>query len=105
MKAAIIDAPGAHVRAGDFPDPEPVQNETMMTVLAAGIHPVVRSLAGGAHYGSSTEYPLVPGIDGVAQGEDGVLRFTTAIRPPGGPSPNVLPRDPAWCCQTAPTRC
>lgn len=86
MKAAIIDAPGAHIRVGDFPDPdpEPGPSETMMTVLAAGIHPVVHGLASGTHYGSSTEYPLVPGIDGVARDEDGVVRFTTAIRPPWG---------------------
>jgi hypothetical protein len=84
MKAAIIDEPGASIRVGDFPDPVPTTEESVMDVEAAGIHPVVRSLAAGRHYGSANLYPMVPGIDCVASGDDGASRYVGSIRPPWG---------------------
>jgi NADPH:quinone reductase-like Zn-dependent oxidoreductase len=84
MKAAIVESPGAVPRWGDFAEPEPATGETEMTVLAAGIHPIVRSLAAGTHYGSTGGYPLVPGVDCVAQGADGVPRYAGYIRAPWG---------------------
>jgi NADPH:quinone reductase-like Zn-dependent oxidoreductase len=44
-------------------------------VLAAGLHPRVRSQADGSHYTSTGELPLVPGVDGVGRGPDGRLRY------------------------------
>ncbi len=44
-------------------------------MLAAGLHPRVRSQANGSHYTSTDELPLVPGIDGVGRGPDGLLRY------------------------------
>jgi NADPH:quinone reductase-like Zn-dependent oxidoreductase len=41
------------------------------SVLAVGLHPRVRTDASGKHYSSTGELPMVPGIDGVAQLEDG----------------------------------
>lgn len=84
MKAAIIDEPGASIRVGDFPDPVPTTEESVMDVEAAGIHPVVRSLAAGRQYGSANLYPVVPGIDCVASGDDGASRYVGSIRPPWG---------------------
>ena len=40
-------------------------------MLAAGLHPRVRSQANGSHYTSTDELPLVPGIDGVGRLADG----------------------------------
>lgn len=44
-------------------------------MLAAGLHPRVRSQAGGSHCASTGELPLVPGVDGVGRGPDGQLRY------------------------------
>lgn len=84
MRAAVVDQAGATPRAGDFPDPEPVEGEEVMDVLAAGIHPVVRALAAGTHYGSTPVYPMVPGVDGVGRGTDGTHRYVASIRAPWG---------------------
>lgn len=84
MRAAIIDAPGATAHAGEFDEPEPAEAESVMDVLAAAIHPIVRSTASGEHYGSEGRYPMVPGVDCVARGADGVARYAGFIRPPWG---------------------
>ncbi|QAY59957.1 zinc-binding alcohol dehydrogenase family protein [Microbacterium protaetiae] len=84
MKAAIIHGAGAAPRYGDFADPEPADGESEVRMLAAGIHPVVRSLAAGAHYGSEGAYPLVPGVDGVAMDAAGTARYVGWIRVPWG---------------------
>lgn len=49
MRAAVIDRAGAEPRYGDFPEPEPVTGESLSRIRAAGLHPLVRSLAAGAH--------------------------------------------------------
>ena len=61
---------------GEFPRPEPAgPDEVLVDVLAAGLHPRVRSQAAGSHYSSTDELPLVPGIDGVGRTDDGTLRY------------------------------
>src|SRR5262249_35981885 len=47
----------------------------VVDVLAAGLHPRVRSSANGSHYTSTDELPLTPGIDGVGRGPDGQLLY------------------------------
>jgi NADPH:quinone reductase-like Zn-dependent oxidoreductase len=47
----------------------------LVDVLAAGLHPRVRSQANGSHYTSTSELPLVPGVDGVGRGPDGQVRY------------------------------
>jgi NADPH:quinone reductase-like Zn-dependent oxidoreductase len=47
----------------------------VIDVIASGLHPRVRSQADGSHYTSTGELPLIPGIDGVGRGEDGLLRY------------------------------
>jgi NADPH:quinone reductase-like Zn-dependent oxidoreductase len=47
----------------------------LVDVIAAGVHPRVRSQANGSHYTSTGELPLVPGIDGVGRTSDGGLRY------------------------------
>jgi NADPH:quinone reductase-like Zn-dependent oxidoreductase len=44
-------------------------------VLAAGLHPRVRSQANGSHYTSTGELPLIPGIDGVVRDAKGQIRY------------------------------
>jgi NADPH:quinone reductase-like Zn-dependent oxidoreductase len=51
------------------------EHELVVDVLAAGLHPRVRSSADGSHYTSSGELPLIPGIDGVGRTSDGELVY------------------------------
>jgi NADPH:quinone reductase-like Zn-dependent oxidoreductase len=76
MHAAVVTTYGAAPRYQEFPVPVPADDDEMLVdVLAAGLHPRVRSQANGSHYTSTDELPLVPGIDGVGRGPDGLLRY------------------------------
>jgi NADPH:quinone reductase-like Zn-dependent oxidoreductase len=46
-------------------------DESLVDVLAVGLHPRVRSGAAGRHYSSSGTLPMIPGVDGVGRLEDG----------------------------------
>ncbi len=76
MKAAVVSSFGAVPRYEEFPAPAAAgENDMVIDVVAAGLHPRVRSQADGSHYTSTGELPLVPGIDGVGRGADGLLRY------------------------------
>jgi NADPH:quinone reductase-like Zn-dependent oxidoreductase len=76
MKAAVVSSFDTPPHYEEFPTPVPSNtNEIIVDVLAAGLHPRVRSQADGSHYTSTDELPLVPGIDGVGRDADGVLRY------------------------------
>ncbi len=76
MRAAVVTSFGTSPTCQDFPTPTPqAPDEVLVDVLAAGLHPRVRSQADGSHYTSSGELPLVPGIDGVGRAPDGTLRY------------------------------
>jgi NADPH:quinone reductase-like Zn-dependent oxidoreductase len=59
-----VGAPRAHAGEG-----------VVVDVLAAGLHPRVRSSANGSHYTSSGDLPLIPGIDGVGRTAGGELLY------------------------------
>jgi hypothetical protein len=76
VKAAVVSSFDTAPRYGEFPVPAAAEVDDMIiNVIAAGLHPRVRSQAGGSHYTSTGELPLVPGIDGVGRGADGLLRY------------------------------
>lgn len=76
MQAAVVTTFGSAPRYQEFPTPTPVgSDQLLIDVLAAGLHPRVRSQADGSHYTSTGTLPLVPGIDGVGRGLDGRLRY------------------------------
>src|SRR6476619_35477 len=76
MNAAVVSSFDAAPRYQEFPVPAPSgETELLIDVIAAGLHPRVRSQADGSHYTSTDELPLVPGIDGVGRGADGRLRY------------------------------
>jgi NADPH:quinone reductase-like Zn-dependent oxidoreductase len=75
VHAAVVTTFGAAPRYQEFPVPVPADGEMLVDVLASGLHPRVRSQADGSHYTSTDELPLVPGIDGVGRGPDGLLRY------------------------------
>jgi len=84
MKAAVTHAPGEAPRFGDFAEPVVTAGRELAELVAAGIHPVTRSLAEGRHYGSTDGYPLIPGVDAVARTADGTLLYTGFIEAPYG---------------------
>jgi len=76
MHAAVVTSFDTSPRVQEFPTPVPAgEAEVLVDVLAVGLHPRVRSQANGSHYTSTDELPLVPGIDGVGRGPDGLLRY------------------------------
>jgi len=77
MKAAVVNDFSQPPRYQDFPDPVARgEGEVVVEVLAAGLHPRVRSQAGGFHYTSTDELPLIPGIDAVVRDPSGNIRYT-----------------------------
>jgi NADPH:quinone reductase-like Zn-dependent oxidoreductase len=81
MKAAVLESPQALPEYKDFEELVPQPGELPVRVLAAGLHPVVKSRAKGSHYTSSGQFPLIPGIDGVGLLDDGRRVFFAAARP------------------------
>jgi len=72
MNAAVVTSFSEPPRYQRFEVPEPTTaDETVVDVLAVGLHPRVRSGAGGRHYTSTGTLPLIPGIDAVGQRPDG----------------------------------
>src|ERR1700709_1403574 len=72
MYAAVVTAFDQPPHYREFAEPVPSgPYEVSVDVLAAGLHPRVRSQANGSHYTSTDELPLVPGIDGVGRLPDG----------------------------------
>ena len=76
MKAAVVSAFDEPPHYEDFPDPVAARaNELVVDVVAAALHPRVRSQANGSHYTSTGELPLVPGIDAVVRDAKGKLYY------------------------------
>jgi NADPH:quinone reductase-like Zn-dependent oxidoreductase len=76
MHAAVVTSFDQAPAYREFPTPTPqTPDEVAVDVIAAGLHPRVRSQADGSHYTSSGDLPLVPGIDGVGRTPDGTLRY------------------------------
>lgn len=75
MYAAVVNSFGAAPVWQPFPEPEPRSGEVVVDVLAAGVHPRVRSQADGSHYTSEGSLPLIPGVDGVGRFPDGTTRY------------------------------
>jgi NADPH:quinone reductase-like Zn-dependent oxidoreductase len=76
MHAAVVTSFGTAPRYTHFPAPTPTdEDEILVDVLASGLHPRVRSQAAGSHYTSTDDLPIVPGVDGVGRGADGLLRY------------------------------
>ncbi|MGB0122620.1 MAG: zinc-binding alcohol dehydrogenase family protein, partial [Silvibacterium sp.] len=84
MNAAVVEAFDRPPRYGEFADPVAAEGEVLVKVSAAGLHPIVKALAKGTHYGSSGELPFVPGVDGVGRLADGSRVFFGTARGPYG---------------------
>ncbi|HEX4216292.1 MAG TPA: zinc-binding alcohol dehydrogenase family protein [Candidatus Dormibacteraeota bacterium] len=72
MRAAVIRSFDRPPRYETHDPPEPNgPDQTLVDVLAAGLHPRVRSGASGSHYTSTGNLPMIPGVDGVGRLPDG----------------------------------
>jgi NADPH:quinone reductase-like Zn-dependent oxidoreductase len=72
MHAAVVRSFDHPPRYETYDTPVPVgPEETLVDVLAAGLHPRVRTGASGRHYTSTGTLPMIPGIDGVGRLPDG----------------------------------
>jgi NADPH:quinone reductase-like Zn-dependent oxidoreductase len=71
MHAALVTDFGQPPHYATIDPPVPADGETVLDVLAAGLHPRARSGAAGSHYTSDRVLPLVPGVDGVGLLPDG----------------------------------
>lgn len=71
MKAAVVNSFGVPPSFQDFREPEAGDDETVVTVDAAALSPIVKGLASGRHYASGTTAGFVPGVDGVGTAPDG----------------------------------
>ncbi|HWE83942.1 MAG TPA: zinc-binding alcohol dehydrogenase family protein [Terracidiphilus sp.] len=85
MNAAVVNVAGQPPKYQTFPEPDPGPGEVLIHVLAAGLHPIVKSLASGSHYAAAGQLPMVPGIDGIGIRDDDGSRvlFASARRPFG----------------------
>lgn len=84
MNAAIVESFAKAPRYGSFADPVAGAGEVLIEVEAAGLHPIVKSLANGTHYGSTGALPFIPGVDGVGRLADGTRVYFGVSRPPFG---------------------
>lgn len=91
MNAAVVHSFDAPPTYSTFDDPTPAPGEALVTVTAAALHRIVKSLANGTHYGSIGILPFVPGVDGVGRLQSslgdlpaGARVYFGAARPPFG---------------------
>jgi D-arabinose 1-dehydrogenase-like Zn-dependent alcohol dehydrogenase len=80
MKAAVIDSLERGPRFADFDEPAVAGGQTLVEVTAAGLHPIVRMLASGEHYGSQGTLPMIPGVDGEGRSPDGTTVYSGHLR-------------------------
>lgn len=84
MNAAVLHTLGTPPRCESFPEPVAGDGEVIVNVRAASLKPVDKQMAGGSHYASFRELPVVCGLDGVGALDDGSRVFFAAPRPPYG---------------------
>jgi len=84
MNAAVVFSFDAPPRYAPFDEPVAAESEIVIDVLAAGLHPIVKALANGSHYGSTGVLPFIPGVDGVGRLPDGTQVYFGRSRSPFG---------------------
>ncbi len=79
MNAAVVTSfeQPPHYQPIEIPQTT-TEGESLVAVLAVGLHPRVRSGAAGSHYTSTGTLPMIPGIDAVGRRPDGRLIYFVA---------------------------
>src|ERR1700683_3769882 len=101
MNAAVVHAFDVPPRYTSYADPVPEDGEKLVKVTAAGLHPIVKSLANGTHYGSTGVLPFIPGVDGVGRFQDGTRVYFGTMRSPYGTFAELAVA-PVWICLPLP---
>lgn len=78
MRAALVTSFEEPPHLQQVPVPHAGPGQERLEVLAAAIHPRVRSGAAGSHYTSTGALPMIPGVDGVGRTSDGRLLYFAA---------------------------
>ena len=77
MHAAVVTSFDSPPTYQEFAEPVAQRpDEQVVDVVAAALFPLARSKAAGAHYTSTGELPVVPGVDGVVRDARGQLLYT-----------------------------
>jgi NADPH:quinone reductase-like Zn-dependent oxidoreductase len=97
MDAAVLHALGKLPRYEQFPEPIAGDAEVIVHVHAASLKPIDKQLAGGSHYASPHELPVVCGSDGVGHLSDGQRVFFGGTRAPYGAMAQRTVVRPAFC--------
>jgi len=84
MNAAVVHSFDSPPRYTTFAEPVAAEGERIVIVSAAGLHPIVKALAKGTHYGSTGELPFIVGVDGVGRLEGGARVYFGVARSPFG---------------------
>ena len=84
MNAAVVHAYDSPPSYTIFADPVAGEGEQLVTVAAAGLHQIVRSVADGSHYMSTGKLPFIPGVDGTGRLADGSHIYFGGARFPYG---------------------
>lgn len=80
MKAAVLEQLGTSPQYKDFPNPEVQSDEQLLIeVKAAAVKNLDKLRAGGTHYASYTDLPVVVGMDGVGVLEDGTRVYAQGV--------------------------
>jgi len=95
MKAAVVEKLGTAPRYKEFVEPVAEPGEKLVRVTAAGLHPIVKGLAAGSHYGSTGELPFIAGVDAVGKLDDGTRVYFGTMRKPFGTFAEIAPA-PEW---------
>lgn len=91
MKAALVQSYAVPPKYTDFAAPEPSPDEVLVQVSAAALSPLAKSQASGKHYSSGSDFPFVPGIDGVGKLLDGTRVYFAFPRRPYGAMAELVP--------------
>jgi NADPH:quinone reductase-like Zn-dependent oxidoreductase len=97
MQAAVVNVFGQAPRYQEFPEPAPAEGEALVTMRAAGLHPLVKAIASGAHYSAGGKLPAIPGVDGVGMLPDGRRVYFGFVRKPWGPMAERAAAPTAMC--------
>jgi NADPH:quinone reductase-like Zn-dependent oxidoreductase len=84
MNAAVLHSFANPPRFESFEEPVALENEVLVRVHAAALHPIVRAMASGVHYGAHVKFPSVAGLDGTGELADGRRVYFGALRKPFG---------------------
>ena len=71
MKAAIVTAAGKTPVYGDYETPVAKEREELIKVRASALSHFSKSRSSGGHYSSDGAFPLIAGVDGVGETQDG----------------------------------